>query len=31
MKQNLKEYMLSQTEKLLSIPSPTGYTKEVSE
>ena len=31
MKQNLKEYMLLQTEKLLSIPSPTGYTKEVSE
>ncbi len=24
-----KEYMLKQTEKLLSIPSPTGYTKEV--
>ena len=31
MKQNLKEYMLSQLEKLLAIPSPTGYTKEVSE
>ncbi len=31
MKQNLKEYMLLQTEKLLAIPSPTGYTKEVSE
>ena len=30
MKQNLKEYMLLQTEKLLSIPSPTGYTREVS-
>lgn len=29
MKQNLKEYMLAQLEKLLSIPSPTGYTKEV--
>lgn len=29
MKQNLKEYMLAQVEKLLSIPSPTGYTKEV--
>ncbi len=29
MKNNLKEYMLQQTEKLLSIPSPTGYTKEV--
>ena len=31
MKQNLKDYMLSQLEKLLAIPSPTGYTKEVSE
>ncbi len=29
MKQELKEYMLNQLEKLLSIPSPTGYTKEV--
>lgn len=29
MKQNLKEYMLAQLENLLSIPSPTGYTKEV--
>ena len=31
MKQNLKKYMLAQLEKLLSIPSPTGYTKEVSD
>ena len=30
MKQYLKEYMLGQLEKLLAIPSPTGYTKEVS-
>ena len=29
MKNELKEYMLGQLEKLLSIPSPTGYTKEV--
>lgn len=29
MNQALKTYMLEQTEKLLSIPSPTGYTKEV--
>ncbi|MBQ8603762.1 MAG: M42 family metallopeptidase [Oscillospiraceae bacterium] len=29
MKQTLKEYMLYQLEKLLAIPSPTGYTKEV--
>ena len=31
MKKELKDYMLSQLEKLLSIPSPTGYTKEVCE
>ena len=31
MKENLKEYMLKQLETLLSIPSPTGYTKEVCE
>ncbi len=30
MKKHLKEYMLTQLEKLLAIPSPTGYTKEVS-
>ena len=29
MKQEFKEYMLTQLEKLLSVPSPTGYTKEV--
>ncbi|MBQ7903867.1 MAG: M42 family metallopeptidase [Oscillospiraceae bacterium] len=31
MKQHIKEYMIEQLEKLLSIPSPTGYTKEVSD
>ena len=29
MEKNLKEYMLLQLEKLLAIPSPTGYTKDV--
>ncbi len=31
MQETLKSYMLQQAEKLLSIPSPTGYTKEVCE
>lgn len=31
MKQNLKEYMLTQLKNLISIPSPTGYTKEICE
>lgn len=31
MKKELKEYMLNQLENLINIPSPTGYTKEVSD
>ncbi len=31
MQETLKKYMLQQAEKLLSVPSPTGYTKEVCE
>ena len=29
MKENLKEYMMEKLHDLISIPSPTGYTKEV--
>ena len=29
MKENLKQYMMTQLENLINIPSPTGYTKEV--